>query len=136
MSHNQELADYLIFEFVEQDAADYSPGVRRNLDDLASLGFQFSMDKVSSLNLDVPGLANRHFKFVKVDAKVLLDGNSQGISAGSLKQLMGRYGVDLVAAKVETESTLVNLLDFDVDYGQGYLFGEPRPGREGARFLE
>ncbi|HIF11159.1 MAG TPA: EAL domain-containing protein [Sneathiellales bacterium] len=135
MSHNQELADYLIFEFVEQDAADYSPDVRRNLDELASLGFQFSMDKVSSLNLDVPGLAARHFKFVKVDAEILLAGGGSANDAGTLKQLMGRYGVDLVAAKVETEAALGDLLDFDVDYGQGYLFGEPRPGREGARFL-
>jgi cyclic-di-GMP phosphodiesterase, flagellum assembly factor TipF len=137
MSHNQELADYLIFEFVEQDAADYSPEVRHSLDDLAKLGFQFSMDQVSNLNLDVPGLAARHFKFVKVDASVLLTGSEgQLVNAGSLKQMMSRYDVDLIAAKVETESVLVDLLDFDVDYGQGFLFGEPRPGREGARFLD
>lgn len=138
MSHNQELSEYLIFEFVEQDAADYSPDVRRNLDQLASIGFRFSMDKVSSLNLDVPGLAARHFKFVKVDASVLLGSGGAGgqnINAGSLKKMMTRYGMDLIAAKIETENVLVDLLDFEVDFGQGYLFGEPRPGREGARHL-
>lgn len=138
MSHNQDLAEYLIFEFVEQDAGDYSPDVRRNLDQLASHGFQFSMDKVSSLNLDVPGLAARHFKFVKIDAGILLgalSGGGQNFDAGSLKRMMTRYGVDLIAAKIETETVLVDLLDYDVDYGQGYLFGEPRQGREGARYL-
>lgn len=138
MSHNQGLAEYLIFEFVEQDASDYSPDVRRNLDELATLGFQFSMDKVSSLNLDIPGLAARHFKFAKIDAAVLLGTGGSGastVNAGSLKQMMTRYGMDLIAAKIETEMVLVDLLDFDVDYGQGYLFGEPRPGREGARHL-
>ena len=138
MRHNQGLAEHLIFEFVEQDASDYSPDVRRNLDELATLGFQFSMDKVSNLNLDIPGLAARHFKFAKIDSSVLLGAGSGGtptVNAGSLKQMMARYGMDLIAAKIETEMVLVDLLDFDVDYGQGYLFGEPRPGREGARHL-
>jgi cyclic-di-GMP phosphodiesterase TipF (flagellum assembly factor) len=138
MSHNQGLAEYLIFEFVERDASDYSPDVRRNLDELAALGFQFSMDKVSSLNLDIPGLAARHFKFAKIDSTILLGTGGSGastVNAGSLKQMMARYGMDLIAAKIETETVLVDLLDFDVDYGQGYLFGEPRPGREGARHL-
>jgi cyclic-di-GMP phosphodiesterase TipF (flagellum assembly factor) len=31
-----------------------------------------------------------------------------------------------VVEKIESEAMLVELLDLGIDYGQGYLFGEPR----------
>mgnify|MGYP003339569298 FL=1 len=36
---------------------------------------------------------------------------------------------DLVE-KIETEQMLVELLDYSIDFGQGYLFGEPRLSKE------
>ena len=38
-------------------------------------------------------------------------------------------GVALVGEKIESERQVVDLLDFAIDFGQGYLFGEPRPPR-------
>ena len=32
----------------------------------------------------------------------------------------------------EDESSLVELLDYRIDFGQGYLFGAPRPARMAA----
>ena len=46
-----------------------------------------------------------------------------------LVDLLGRYGIDLVAEKIETEATVVDLLDFDLGFGQGNLFALPRPVR-------
>ena len=40
------------------------------------------------------------------------------------------YGVDLIAEKVEEESTIVEILELDVAYGQGHLFGSPRPVKD------
>ena len=34
--------------------------------------------------------------------------------------------------KIETERQVVDLLDFAIAYGQGYVFGEPKPLREDA----
>lgn len=34
--------------------------------------------------------------------------------------------------KIEAEQTLLELLDFSVAFGQGYLFGEPRISRQAA----
>ena len=43
--------------------------------------------------------------------------------------LLARYGIELIAEKIESEGTVVELLDYDVKYGQGYLFSPPRPVR-------
>ena len=39
---------------------------------------------------------------------------------------LDRTGIDLIISKIETETQLRNLLDLNIDYGQGFLFGEPR----------
>jgi cyclic-di-GMP phosphodiesterase TipF (flagellum assembly factor) len=33
----------------------------------------------------------------------------------------------MIVEKIEDERTLLNVLDHDVDFGQGFLFGEPMP---------
>ena len=43
--------------------------------------------------------------------------------------LLSRFGIDLIAAKIESEAAVVDLLDYDVKYGQGFLFSPPRPVR-------
>ena len=46
---------------------------------------------------------------------------------------MGRFGIDLIAERIEGERAVVDLLDYDVRFGQGFLFAPPRPLRaEGA----
>ena len=39
------------------------------------------------------------------------------------------HRITLVVEKVETERELVELLDHSIDFGQGYLFGEPRESK-------
>ena len=47
--------------------------------------------------------------------------------------MLGRFGIDLIAEKIEGERAVVDLLDYDVRFGQGFLFAPPRPLRpEGA----
>ena len=41
-----------------------------------------------------------------------------------------RSGIDLVAEKVETEAQVADMLDLRADFGQGWVFGEPRRSRE------
>ena len=40
---------------------------------------------------------------------------------------LDRSAVDLIVEKIESEEMLLDLLELKVDFGQGYLFGEPRP---------
>jgi cyclic-di-GMP phosphodiesterase TipF (flagellum assembly factor) len=54
------------------------------------------------------------------------------IHPADFSDLLGRFGIDLVAERIESESTVVDLLDYDVRFGQGFLFSPPRPVRAEA----
>jgi cyclic-di-GMP phosphodiesterase TipF (flagellum assembly factor) len=51
------------------------------------------------------------------------------VAAEDFKNLLARHGLNLIAERVEEEKTVVQLLDYAVDFAQGYLFGEPRAVR-------
>jgi cyclic-di-GMP phosphodiesterase TipF (flagellum assembly factor) len=138
---NRDLAPALIFE-VGQAAFESRNGVAaRNMARLADLGFRFSLDKVVNLDLDMQDLSRSDVKFVKVGAQTLLDEltdvdgrlvlrSMPDLAAEDFAMLLRRYGVDLIAEKVENERQVIDILDLDIQLGQGHLFGEPRAIKE------
>lgn len=131
MTENSKLAPNLVFEFTHATIANQDDEIRRQLARLAALGFRFSLDQVATLNLDYGALARQHFKYIKIDVQTLLrelPQPSTDIDLQDYKKALERQGIDLVVEKIETEKQLLEVLDFHVDYGQGYLFGEPREG--------
>ena len=133
MKQNEELAGSLIFEFSQSTINGAGPLELESMAMLRDLGFHFSMDHVSSLDIDYQTLADRGFRFLKVDAHTLTDGMGNAgaqIHSADLKALLARFGLQLIAEKIETERDVVTLLDYDVGFGQGYLFSEPRLVRE------
>jgi len=52
------------------------------------------------------------------------------VAAEGFKKLLTCHGLTLIAERVEDAKTVVQLLAYAVDYGQGNLFGEPRAVRE------
>ena len=132
VSENTDLAPKLFFEFGQADIETAPPVTIGNLARLADLGFRFSLDQVTHLNLDIQGLSAKNFRFVKLDASFLLDTNAElvgDIAREDIKEMLDRDGLDLIVEKIENERQVVELLDFEIDYGQGYLFGEPRLSR-------
>jgi cyclic-di-GMP phosphodiesterase TipF (flagellum assembly factor) len=130
---NRELAPRLIFEFAQSHVERHGEAVMLELERLARLGFRFSMDQVSHLNVDLDALGMRHFRFLKLDAQKLLDhtrSDTQRLDMRAFKRALDRNGIDLIVERIETEPTVLELLDLPIDYGQGFLFGEPRPAKE------
>ncbi len=126
---NQELAPHLVFEFAQGDFARWSEIGAQLLDRLATLGCRFSLDQVTDLKFDPAKLAARHVRFVKIEHGILL--NQMQDSVGMLRALR-RHQIDLIVEKVEDEDRLLEILDYDIDFGQGFLFGEPRLARPAA----
>ncbi len=129
LESNDELADHLVFEFAQTDFARWSEAGAKLLDRLHYLGCRFSLDQVTDLNFDPAALEARHVRFVKVDASLLL---AETDSNTGLMRALRRHGVDLIVQKVENENQMIELLEYDIDYGQGFLFGEPRLARPAA----
>jgi len=132
MADNSGLAPNLIFEFPYATIANRDREIEDHLRHLASLGFRFSVDQVSSLNIDYDDLRAHGFRYVKMDAETILaelNDPSAHISVADIKRVIDRRGMDLIVEKIESEPKLLELLDLRIDYGQGYLFGEPRRAR-------
>lgn len=130
---NRELAGLLVFEISQEIFENLTSVESTNIARLAELGFTLSIDRVTSLDLDFSLARSRRVRFIKVPAAMLL-GNPEetgaGIHPADLKQLMMRYGLNLIAERVEYEREVLGVLDYHVDYGQGFLFGEPKPIRD------
>jgi len=135
MEANRALAGSLVFEFKQDAYRAFGPLEYESLSALAERGFRFSMDHVTDLRLDPKELADRSFRFLKVPAKLLLNraaAAQSDIHAEDLADLMARSGIDLIGERIESENTVVDLLDYDVRFGQGFLFSAPRPVRAEA----
>ena len=129
---NRVLAPYLVFEFSQIAVREMGPIEEECLATLADHGFRFSMDHVADLRIEPRELAERGFRFIKVPAALLLSRarpRSGDIHPADFSDLLGRFGIDLIAERIESEGTVVDLLDYDVRFGQGFLFSPPRPVR-------
>ncbi|KJC58326.1 diguanylate phosphodiesterase [Bradyrhizobium sp. LTSPM299] len=133
---NRALAPSFVLEFKQATFRNLGPTESDNLAALTQRGYRFSIDHVSDLRIEPRELADRGVRFIKVPASLLLDPRQSAatdIHPSDLSDLLGRYGIDLIAEKIEGERAVVDLLDYDVRFGQGFLFAPPRPLRpEGA----
>jgi len=141
MQGNKDLAGAVIFELGQGAFERRGPVEARHMARLASLGFSFSLDKVNDLDLDFQDLARADVKYLKVGAQMMLDqleeqdgklviASLPDLNASDFAALTRRYGIEVIVEKVEAERQIVDILDLDIGYGQGHLFGEPRAIRD------
>jgi cyclic-di-GMP phosphodiesterase TipF (flagellum assembly factor) len=140
MQTNRDLAGQIVFEFSQDAVLQAGPQGEQNLILLSNLGFALSMDHVETLALDFVKLKAMGFRHLKVRAATLIRGMNDAhavVAAEDFKSLLERHGLNLIAERVEDEKAVVQLLDYAVDFAQGYLFGEPRAVRDdGVRPVE
>jgi len=129
---NRALAPSLVLEFKQSTFRSLGPVEIEHLATLKRLGYQFSIDNIADLKIDGRELADRGVRYIKVPAPLLLgqqESATSDIHAADLTSLLTRFGIDLIAEKIEGERSVVDLLDYDVRFGQGFLFSAPRPLR-------
>jgi cyclic-di-GMP phosphodiesterase TipF (flagellum assembly factor) len=129
---NRALAASFVLEFKQSTFRNLGATESEHLAALAQRGYRFSIDHVIDLRIEPRELADRGVRFIKVPAALLLDQrqtSASDIHPSDLSDLLGRFGIDLVAERIEGERAVVDLLDYDVRFGQGFLFAAPRPLR-------
>jgi cyclic-di-GMP phosphodiesterase TipF (flagellum assembly factor) len=128
---HRAIAASLVFEFTQAEYRALGPSEQINLTLLAERGFPISLDRMEDLKVDPRALSERGIRFVKVAGDLLLrrGENTGDVHPADLADFLARFGIDLVADRIENESLVVDLLDYDVRFGQGFLFSAPRPLR-------
>src|ERR1700737_1788091 len=129
---NRALAPSFVLEFKQATFRNLGPTESEHLAGVAQRGFRFSIDHVTDRRREPRELADRGVRFIKVPAALLLDqrqSSASDIHPSDLSDLLGRLGIDLIAERIEGERAVVDLLDYDVRFGQGFLFAPPRPLR-------
>jgi len=141
MRENRDLAGSVIFE-IPQDAYENRTSIEaRAMAKLVDLGFRFSIDRVTNTEIDLPDLERSGVRYVKVAAGTLVEqivhrglrprsAITREISSSDIGAVFQRYGVDLIAERIEAEDTVLEVLDLDVPFAQGHLFGAPRAIKE------
>lgn len=132
MKSNPSLVPKLIFELGQEDLSSGPATTLAVLGQVARLGFRFSLDQIVDPDaVDVETLADAEFRFLKLDAGLLLAPATRE-AALSLMQRCRRHEIDVILEKIETEQQLAALMALGegIDFGQGYLFGEPRLSRK------
>ena len=134
MDANRAIAPALVFEFTQSAVRAMGPIEHASLAALAERGFRFSMDNLTDLRVNAGELNERGFRFVKAPARLFFNrlGAVSSDIQPAVSDLLGRFGIDLIADRIERENMVVDLLDYDVRFGQGALFSPPRPIRADA----
>lgn len=129
---NRGIAEDLIFEFAQDDVAQMGVMELESLSALYEIGFSFSVDRITDMKMDFKSLAQRGFKFAKLHADYLIgrrNADHGHIHPSDFGDVLHRYGMQLITDHVETESQVLELLDFEINLAQGNLFSPPRPVR-------
>lgn len=139
MEQNRDLAGALIFEIAMSSFEHRSRQMRDAMERLTALGFRFSIDHAESVDIDLPRLQDAGIRFVKFNGGELIEqlrdpfgprpmsSVDRKIAGEEVAAVCSRYGVTMIAEKIEEEVSVVEVLEFGIPYGQGHIFGAPRP---------
>lgn len=129
-SQRDAFTGQLVLTLAQSDVRRFSRRDWAMIDDMRDLGFRFALQAVTDLDMDFAGLRSHGFAFVKLDANVFLDGlpTSGGtVPAGDICRHLAEMGLTLIVGAIDDETRLAQIFGFGVLYGQGQLFGGPRP---------
>jgi cyclic-di-GMP phosphodiesterase, flagellum assembly factor TipF len=128
--HSETVASRLVLAFTQNDLRSFTAAHWATLRDMADLGFRFSLEELTDLDLDFETLRDAGFTFVKLDAAVFLDGlpiASGHVPAAQIAGYFEDLGLVVIVARIADEEQYEQLLDSGVGLGQGELFGIARP---------
>ena len=126
------LASRLVMSVAQSEIRAFGPAHWDALAAMAQTGLRYALVDVVDLDVDFEAIKRRGFDFVRLDAKVFLDGlpGPHGeVPAADLCRYLSQLGFAMIVGRIVDERELVKVLGFGALLGQGRLFGAPRPVR-------
>jgi cyclic-di-GMP phosphodiesterase TipF (flagellum assembly factor) len=128
LQNRPELANRLVIEFTQSALMEHGEQAVEDLVQLQECGCSFSIDEITDLAIDFESLVGFGFRFAKIGSKFIrVQANTADDpeSVRTLASTLKGMGIDLIVENVETDLSLVELIAFEIAYGQGPLFGQP-----------
>ena len=128
VAKNRDLASSLVFEMAQREFEEMPDNILKILRGLGQLGCSFSIDHVETLSFSLTKYLESHIHYIKIKADDVLQRGESNYSFSHFrkqKRIMEKQGIRVIIERIETENSVRELLDFDLRYGQGYLFGKP-----------
>jgi cyclic-di-GMP phosphodiesterase, flagellum assembly factor TipF len=119
----------LVLTFSQRAVDGFQPSAWQAVQDMHSFGFRLALDHVQHIATDFAALQKSGFRFVRMDAGVLLNGMmtpDRVVPAEEIIQRTALAGISIIACGVQNAETQKRLLDAGILLGQGPLFGAPR----------
>lgn len=117
----------LAFGVTENDFVGLEGKGLDSLNQIAREGIPLCLYHPEKLDMDSARLFEHGFRMIKIDASVLMAAIPHDLESDRmrlLKRTLDRAGIDLIVDDIDTEQKLVELLDFNIDFGLGPLFGD------------
>ena len=126
------LTSAVTLELTETAFAELETAGREAMKALAEKGFRFSLAELRSLSPSLAETKAFGVHRLRVEAMALLSAQLAGgsdIHPADLPEFLRRRGVELLVSGVETEQTVLDLLELAAPLAMGPLFGLARPVR-------
>lgn len=128
--HAQGVADRLVLTFQQSEMRALGSAQLAALGDLARLGFRFAIQGVADLDMDFEALSGLGLTFVKLDAEVFLNGlicSGEEVPASDICRFFDDIGLQVIVGGIDSDILRQRITGCGVAFGQGRVFGEPRP---------
>ncbi|HEY0941532.1 MAG TPA: GGDEF domain-containing phosphodiesterase [Steroidobacter sp.] len=120
----------LTFELTETAAVSNMEHARTLMSTLGARGCRFALDDFGTGLSSLTHLKNLQFSSLKIDGSFIRDlmhnERSQSL-VRAVAQLASAMDMETIAEYVETPEICMRLIELEVEYGQGYAIGKPRP---------
>ena len=120
----------LVLTLPQAHVATFTAADWHTLARLREAGFGFALSGVTSLDMDFPRLRVAGFVFARLDAETFLIGlpTSGGVvPPADICRHLAESGLMLIVGGILDDHQLARIFGFGVLFGQGRLFGGPRP---------
>jgi FOG: EAL domain len=124
--------EHFIFEILENEDVDEYETLLRFVDRIHKLGGKISIDDFGSGYSNLLHVASIPANFLKIDGSIVKECCKNKASEGLVQMISTWNGISgrdtrIVAEYVESKAIQEKLLEYSIDYSQGYLFSKPVP---------
>ena len=121
-----------VFEILEDEDVDEYETLLQFINSIHKLGGKISIDDFGSGYSNLQHLLKISADFIKIDGSIVKECCNNKESANLIRLIaswrrLGAHDTGIVAEYVENEEIQNKLIQYGIDYSQGYLFSKPAP---------